>query len=92
MQAQLEKEAAIRRKVEELKGRIIRGLNLVDSIVKARSEALSSHLSSIISLLLAGAFSKAVTLVGEAAFRCYVVSALSAQIVQTLMSRTGTIK
>ncbi|KAI0688462.1 ARM repeat-containing protein [Cytidiella melzeri] len=72
VQAQLQKEAVIRRRVDGVKSRFTRGLHLVDAIVRARSEKLHAHLSSLVNILLSGAFGKAVVLIGELAFQYYV--------------------
>ncbi len=74
VQAQLQKEAVIRKRVETIKSRLRRGLHFVHSLVKAQSDELRNHVSSIGSLLLEGAFGKAVTLVGSQAFDEYLVS------------------
>ncbi|THG98438.1 hypothetical protein EW026_g3754 [Hermanssonia centrifuga] len=71
VQAQLQKEAVIRKRVETIKSRLRRGLHFVHSLVKAQSDELRNHVSSIGSLLLEGAFGKAVTLVGSQAFDEY---------------------
>ena len=77
VQAQLEKEAAIRAWVNTIKSRLQRGLQLVRSLAAARVE-LHAHISAIIDLLLGGAFNKrAVTLVGFVPFETYMVGAQS---------------
>lgn len=78
VQAQLEKEAVIRKRVEGLKSRLERGLALVRSLVKSNAEELKTHVSSLVSVLLSGAFGNAaVSLVGENSFKTYLVCNLS---------------
>ncbi|KAI0343486.1 ARM repeat-containing protein [Trametopsis cervina] len=72
VQAQLDKEATVRKRVESIKVHLHRGLHLVDALVKARSDELHVHLFSIVSILLSGAFGKAAALVGDAAFQYYI--------------------
>ncbi|GJE94641.1 ARM repeat-containing protein [Phanerochaete sordida] len=70
--AQLEKEAAIRRRVDGLKTRLERGLALVRSLVKSNAEELKVQISSLVNILLSGAFGNAAdTLVGENSFKTY---------------------
>ena len=77
VQAQLDKESVIRAKVNQVKARLERGLNLVHSLATARVE-LHAHISSIIGVLLEGAFGpNAVALIGFTAFERYLVSVLS---------------
>lgn len=72
--AQLEKEAAIRRRVDGLKRRLERGLALVRSLVKSNAEELKVQVSSLVNILLSGAFGNAAdTLVGENSFKTYLV-------------------
>lgn len=73
VQAQLEKEAVIRRNVESVKANLLRGLQYVEAIVAARSQELQLHLSAIVNILLNGAFGKAITLIGDSSFHTYVV-------------------
>lgn len=91
VQAQLDVEAVIRRQVDGIKARVLRGLRLVGGVVKARSESLSLHLSSIINLLLAGAFGKAISLVGEASFQSYIVSIMASNVEGILSMCVGTV-
>ncbi|KAI0644913.1 ARM repeat-containing protein [Trametes meyenii] len=69
--AQLEKEAVIRRQVDVIRARVERGLRLVRSLVDARVEELRGFVSTIATLLREGAFGKAVTLVERASFETY---------------------
>ena len=74
VQEQLEKEAEIRAKVEKIKFRLARGLSLVQSLATAHVE-LHAYMSTIIGVLLKGAFSAtSVALVGFAGFEAYMVS------------------
>ena len=73
VQAQLEKEAIVRKRVTSVKSRIERGLALVRSLVKANVEQLRAHISSIVDVLLSGAFGITVTLTGDSAFDTYLV-------------------
>lgn len=72
--AQLEKEAVIRERVNGVKAKLEQGLQLVRSLVLARVEQLRTFVSSLAALLREGAFGKAVTLVGDASFETYLVS------------------
>ncbi|KAI0077211.1 ARM repeat-containing protein [Panus rudis PR-1116 ss-1] len=71
VQAQLEKEAGIRKRVNLLKARLERGLNLVHALVDARVDELRVHLSHVIEVMLTGVFGKAVSLVGSRPFEVY---------------------
>ena len=74
VQAQLEKEAVVRERVNALKARLEQGLHLVRSLVEARVEELRAFVAPITALLREGAFGKAVNLVGTASFETYLVS------------------
>lgn len=71
--AQLKKEAIIRERVNAMKARLERGLQLIHSLVSAQVEELKKHLSTVVDLLLIGGFGKAVRLVGSTAFDRYLV-------------------
>jgi len=71
---QLAKEAQIRSKVTLVKNRLERGLHLVKSLVAANTKEFHAMISSIASLLLAGAVGRGALLVGSTAFETYVVS------------------
>ncbi|CDO72622.1 hypothetical protein BN946_scf184985.g41 [Trametes cinnabarina] len=73
VQAQLEKEAVIRARVDAVKARIEQGLRLVRSLVEARVEEIRGFVAILAALLRAGAFGKAVRLVGTASFDTYLV-------------------
>ena len=72
--AQLQKEAAIRERVNDVKAKLQQGLHLVRSLVLARVEQLRTFVSPLATLLREGAFGNAVTLVGDASFETYLVS------------------
>ena len=72
--AQLQKEAAIRERVNGVKAKLQQGLHLVRSLVLARVEQLRTFVSPLATLLREGAFGNAVTLVGDASFETYLVS------------------
>ncbi|EMD33195.1 hypothetical protein CERSUDRAFT_142825 [Gelatoporia subvermispora B] len=72
VQAQLDKEAQIRKRVAKIKARLERGLNIIHSILASRVEDVRSVISPIASLLLQSAFGKAVGLVGDKSFVTYV--------------------
>lgn len=74
VQAQLEKEAVIRKRIFSIKSRVERGLAFVRSLVRSNAEELREYVSSLVDILLSGAFSDAaVTLVGEESFKTYLV-------------------
>ena len=56
VQAQLEKEATIRKRVETVKQDLLRGLQYVEAIVRARPPELQAYLSSIANIILTGGF------------------------------------
>lgn len=72
--AQLAKESQIRSEVTAVNARLERGLRLVQSIVAANPQELHSLISSVISLLIAGAVRRGALFVGSAVFETYVVS------------------
>lgn len=91
VQAQLDAESAIRARVEGIRARLQRGLHYVHSVAAAHVE-LHAHISSIVDLLLNGAFGgTAVTLIGYTAFETYLVSTFStlARSINLLSSRTS---
>ncbi|KAJ1305968.1 hypothetical protein OPQ81_010683 [Rhizoctonia solani] len=69
--AQLEKEDAIRSNVQRVKDDMLRGLAFIKSLVAAGVPELSVHIASIAKLLLDGALKKGSTLVGNEAFETY---------------------
>ncbi|KAI9068620.1 ARM repeat-containing protein [Trametes sanguinea] len=73
VQAQLEKEAAVRQRVNAIKARIEQGLHLVHSLVQARVEELRVFVATLAALLREGAFGKATRLVGSMSFETYLV-------------------
>ncbi|KIL53961.1 hypothetical protein M378DRAFT_34132, partial [Amanita muscaria Koide BX008] len=56
-----------------IKANLERGLNFTQSLVSAGVEQFRSYISSIASLLVAGALGRGSRLVGEAAFKTYMV-------------------
>ncbi|KAH9925947.1 ARM repeat-containing protein [Epithele typhae] len=73
VQAQLEKEAAVRARVEGIKAKLERGLGLVHALVRAQVEELHSFVSPLATLIREGAFGPAVRLVGETSFTTYLM-------------------
>ena len=73
VQAQLEKESKVRRRVEDIRTNLVRGLHFVQSLVAARVEEFQLEMSSIVSLLLKGALKRGSLLAGETAFETYLV-------------------
>ncbi len=73
VQAQLEKEAVVRRRVGILKSRLERSFRLVHGLVVTKISEVHSHLSSIVNILLRGAFGRGTVLTGTAAFEAYMV-------------------
>ncbi|KZT22524.1 ARM repeat-containing protein [Neolentinus lepideus HHB14362 ss-1] len=71
VQAQLEKEAVIRQRVTSIKLHLERGLAFVRSLVSARAEEFRAFISTVASLLLEGAFDKAVLLCGYEPYHTY---------------------
>lgn len=74
--AQLEKERDIRSRVNSVKARLERGLNLIHSLSAAGVSEMSLYLSSIAGALLKGFTTTAVKLVGYALFERYLVCPL----------------
>ncbi|CAE6494446.1 unnamed protein product [Rhizoctonia solani] len=70
--AQLEKEDAIRSNVQRVKDDMLRGLALIKSLVASGVPELSPYVASIAKLLLDGALKKGSTLVGSDAFETYI--------------------
>lgn len=73
VQAQLEKESIVRRRVGVLKSRLERSFSLVRSLVATKISEVHSHLSSIVDILLRGAFGPSSALTGTLAFETYLV-------------------
>lgn len=74
--AQLQKEGQIRARVNDVKARLERGLNVIHSLSAAGVSEMSSYLSAIADALLKGFTTTAVALVGYALFERYLVCAL----------------
>lgn len=73
VQAQLEKEAQVRQRVDGIKSRLERGLRLVGSVVDAKVDELKLYVSVIQDMLISGALGKGPSLVGDQAFQAYLV-------------------
>jgi len=73
VQTQLEKEAKIRLHVQTVQAHLVRGLNLVKSIVASGVEEFHSQMSFVVSLLLKGALDRGSFLAGPEAFETYLV-------------------
>ena len=71
--AQLEKESVVRRRVESVKANLERGLHFVRSLVRAGVPQFSAFISSVVTLLLDGAGSR---LVGQITVDVYLVSSV----------------
>lgn len=87
VQAQLTKEAAIRKHVAAIKSKLERGLAFVHSLVQANVEELQTHVSSIVNVLLESAFGNAVSLIGFAAFERYLVSYMPPSIAKAPLNK-----
>lgn len=73
VQAQLEKEGRIRSRIAKIKNRQERGLQLVHSLVVARTESFRPYIASLAGLLRSSTFGKAFVLIGNIAFERYLV-------------------
>ncbi|PFH47401.1 hypothetical protein AMATHDRAFT_152123 [Amanita thiersii Skay4041] len=71
VQAQLERESAIRNRVVAIKARFDRGMNFIRSLVSASVDEFKPYISSIAALLVAGALGRGTPLVGQSAFDTY---------------------
>jgi hypothetical protein len=74
--AQLEKEAVVRKKVQKVKDEMARGLEFLRSLVESRVTEFLVFVTEVLDLLLEGALKLAERgsdLVGEAAFEIYLV-------------------
>lgn len=77
VKVQLEKEAVVRKRVASIKSRLERGLAFVRSLVKSKAEELRIHISSLVEVLFSGVSGFAVSLIGDDAFKTYLVSGQS---------------
>jgi hypothetical protein len=75
--AQLEKESAVRERVTHIKINLIRGLQLVRSLVSSETQDFRLYISAVASLLLDGALGKASVLVGHDAVHTYLVNSFN---------------
>jgi hypothetical protein len=73
VQAQLEKEALIRQRVTSIKANLERGLDIVRCLIAAGIHEFRSCISSLVPLLLEGAFRGSSMLVGRKPFDTYLV-------------------
>ena len=74
VQAQLEKEAKIRSRMNELRTNLERGLQVVSHLALGNIDGLRAHVSQIVSLLLnTGALDKGTLLVGSSAYVAFLV-------------------
>ncbi|KIK38679.1 hypothetical protein CY34DRAFT_809070, partial [Suillus luteus UH-Slu-Lm8-n1] len=71
VQAQLDKEAAVRQRVTTIKLNLQRGLSYVQSLASINVPELRMYVSFILSLLLEGAMGQGSRLVGSQAFEAY---------------------
>ncbi|KAG8940411.1 translational activator of GCN4, partial [Tulasnella sp. 419] len=69
--AQLEKEAKIRKEVANVQSRLIRGLQLINSLIAAEVHEFQPYVATVATLLVDGILRKASFLVGELAFDTY---------------------
>jgi hypothetical protein len=74
VQAQLEKEAKIRSRMNEIKTNLERGLQVISHLALGNIDGLREYVSQIISLLLStGALDKGTLLVGSSAYATFLV-------------------
>ncbi|THH23082.1 hypothetical protein EUX98_g8100 [Antrodiella citrinella] len=76
VEAQLKTESDIRARVNTIKARLSRGLRLVHCLVVSQVDEVKLYMSSLVELILRGAFGKAVNVVGSASFETFVVCRL----------------
>ncbi|KAF7965509.1 hypothetical protein HWV62_43100 [Athelia sp. TMB] len=69
--AQLAKETIVRQKVEDVRHNLLRGLQIVRSLVSSNMHEFQSHISAVAALLLDGALKKGSILVGLDAVETY---------------------
>ena len=81
VQAQLDKEAVVRRHVASLKAHLERALAFIQSMILVNVPELRVYVSPIASLLLQGALAQGSRLVGSAAFDTFIVGGLSCDMV-----------
>lgn len=73
VEAQLEKEDAVRQRIAHLKFSLLRGLQFVRSLVFSNVQEFRLYISAVASLLLDGAMGKSSVLVGHDAVQAYLV-------------------
>ena len=71
--AQLQKEAATRKAVQQAKRELERGLGLVQSLVAAKIDLFQAYVWPISTLLLGGVLRRGVSLAGTSALTTYLV-------------------
>ncbi|EEB98078.1 hypothetical protein MPER_02478 [Moniliophthora perniciosa FA553] len=74
--AQLAKEAEVRKRVASIKANLDRGLRLVGSLINASVPEFRVYISTVVTLLLEGALEKGSLLAGEMALETYLVRIL----------------
>ena len=75
MEKQLKAESSVRNKVSKLRSEVLRGLELITSLVRANVEEVYSSIWSMISILLNGVIKHASVLVPEKILEVYLVRA-----------------
>jgi hypothetical protein len=73
VEAQLEKESIVRQRVDHVKVDLLRGLQLVRSLVLSDVQEFRSYISTVASLLLDGALGKGSVLIGNDGVQTYLV-------------------
>jgi hypothetical protein len=76
VEAQLEKESAVRQRVAHVKINLLRGLKFVRSLVSSGVQDFQLYISTVASLLLDGALGKGSILVGLHAVQTYLVRSI----------------
>ncbi|KAJ4478479.1 armadillo-type protein [Lentinula aciculospora] len=71
VQTQLAKEGLVRTKMKDIHIKLIRGMNLVKSLVETSVDEFRMYISPIVTLLLDGALAKGSLFVGDLAFETY---------------------
>ncbi|KAF5363220.1 hypothetical protein D9758_008404 [Tetrapyrgos nigripes] len=71
IQQQLAKESEVRQRVESVKNNLVRGLQLVSSLIDASVPEFRVYISSTVTLLLDGALRSGALLAGDLAFETY---------------------
>ena len=82
--AQLEKENAVRQRVTHVKANLLRGLQLIRSLVSSDVQEFRFYISTVASFLLDGALGKGSVLVGHDAVQTYLVRFFNIRLVYFL--------